>query len=252
MRKDSIAWTDEEVATLRRMWADGVPAMTIAKAVERSRKAIQGKAHNIGLPRRLDFHKDDVWPQDRIDRLTVLWSGTKPAREIAAELGVSRSAVIGKAGRLGLPKRDFREFISRHNATRQKAPTGTGKYAGQEKRKRDRRAGAPRKVRVATPRPPKPRFYAEFIGPPAPPQDIKSMKLIHLAGYNECRWPSFQSAEGHLFCCRPTAGKSSYCAEHAALSIGRVMRPLKSLLRHDQGRPGYYEGDFPEALAKVA
>lgn len=252
MRKDSTAWSEEEVATLRRMWSDDVPALAISKALGRSRKAVQGKSHHIGLPRRLDFHRDDFWPQDRIDRLAVLWAGPMPARAIALELGVTRSAVIGKAGRLGLPQRDPSAFIRASNMKRAKSPTGTGRYAGQHARKKELASGAPKRVRVPAPKRPKLRVFAEFVGPPAPPRDVKSMKLIHLAGVAECRWPAFESAAGHLFCCRPTAGKSSYCREHAAMSIGRRLSPLTSLNKHDQGRPGFYEGDFPEALAKVA
>jgi len=41
------------------------------------------------------------WPEDRIDRLREMY-GKMPVREIAAELGVSRSTIIGKAWRLGL------------------------------------------------------------------------------------------------------------------------------------------------------
>src|SRR3954454_16485290 len=46
------------------------------------------------------------WTDERIERLTILWTQGITASQIADELGgVSRNAVIGKAHRLGLQSR---------------------------------------------------------------------------------------------------------------------------------------------------
>src|SRR3954454_18828532 len=46
------------------------------------------------------------WTDERIERLTILWTQGMTASQIADELGgVSRNAVIGKAHRLGLQSR---------------------------------------------------------------------------------------------------------------------------------------------------
>lgn len=45
------------------------------------------------------------WTDSKQVRLVQLWAEGLSAREIATRLAVSRSAVIGKAHRLGLPPR---------------------------------------------------------------------------------------------------------------------------------------------------
>ena len=45
---------------------------------------------------------DDV---SMVERLRLLWAEGRPASKIAAELGISKNAVIGKANRLGLAPR---------------------------------------------------------------------------------------------------------------------------------------------------
>ena len=47
-----------------------------------------------------------TWTEERIARLTELWLGGVVARLIGAALGVTKSAIVGKASRLGLPNRD--------------------------------------------------------------------------------------------------------------------------------------------------
>ena len=48
-----MAWTDERVETLRKLWAEGVSATQIAnKLGDVSRNAVIGKVHRLGLPGR--------------------------------------------------------------------------------------------------------------------------------------------------------------------------------------------------------
>ena len=54
-----------------------------------------------------------IWTKKKVDRLTKLWEKGVSAREIANKLGeVSRNAVIGKANRLGLSKKNVKKNIS--------------------------------------------------------------------------------------------------------------------------------------------
>lgn len=46
-----------------------------------------------------------VWPEDRSEKLRVLWDKGSSASEIARELGVTRNSVIGKVRRLELSYR---------------------------------------------------------------------------------------------------------------------------------------------------
>ena len=47
----------------------------------------------------------DVWPEERIARLRVLWGEGHSIAEIGRRLGFTKSAVVGKARRLDLPER---------------------------------------------------------------------------------------------------------------------------------------------------
>jgi hypothetical protein len=47
----------------------------------------------------------EVWTPARVEQLTALWNNETPTREIASRIGVTRSAVIGKAARLQLASR---------------------------------------------------------------------------------------------------------------------------------------------------
>lgn len=46
-----------------------------------------------------------VWTDDRLVKLTKLWSEGLSISQIGEALGVSRNAIAGKAHRMGLPKR---------------------------------------------------------------------------------------------------------------------------------------------------
>ncbi|MAI02499.1 MAG: global cell cycle regulator GcrA-like protein [Rickettsiales bacterium TMED254] len=49
----------------------------------------------------------NYWTKKKVDKLTSLWEQGVSAREIATKLGhVSRNAVIGKANRLGISKKN--------------------------------------------------------------------------------------------------------------------------------------------------
>ncbi len=45
------------------------------------------------------------WTNERIEKLTELWSQDLSTAEIGKLLGITKNAVVGKAHRLGLPKR---------------------------------------------------------------------------------------------------------------------------------------------------
>lgn len=49
---------------------------------------------------------ENKWPDEMKGRLTILWNEGMPTAEIGRRIGVTKSAVIGKAHRIGLPPRD--------------------------------------------------------------------------------------------------------------------------------------------------
>ena len=259
---DNTPWPEDQIAALRAMWTAGKVARVIGEAIGRSAKAVQTKASTLKLARRIDFKKGDTWPAERIERLREMWAGPRTAREIAEILGVTRNAVIGMAGRLKLPRRKSSDFVtprgSKYVWTAENMATLRTMWLDQEPSdviasaigmtrkavlgKADR-LGLPRRdrgtaIRIANARKPKRepkvraprvrnRVYTAFCGPPMPPPSLKTARLLTLAGRGDCKWPVFESAAGHLFCCAPVAGKSSYCREHAAASvISKAVRPF--------------------------
>ena len=49
--------------------------------------------------------RDDLWPEEKISTLRQLWAEGLAGSEIGRRMGVTKSAVIGKAHRLGLESR---------------------------------------------------------------------------------------------------------------------------------------------------
>lgn len=48
-RRYSTDWTDAELLTLRRLWAEGVTTLAIGREMGRSRNSVVGKAHRLEL-----------------------------------------------------------------------------------------------------------------------------------------------------------------------------------------------------------
>jgi hypothetical protein len=81
----------------------------------------------MGLPRPIDDDVDDslylfdwgvseprtpkFWTADKVETLTQMWHASWVVRDIAKRLGCTRNAVIGKADRLGLPRRDRTMYL---------------------------------------------------------------------------------------------------------------------------------------------
>lgn len=59
------------------------------------------------------------WTEERIEKLSELWSQELSTAEIGKILGITKNAVVGKAHRLGLPKR---QSPIRRSASKPKAP----------------------------------------------------------------------------------------------------------------------------------
>jgi GcrA cell cycle regulator len=68
----------------------------------------------------MSFRINDFWNVQRIERLELLWNEAWTCREIAADLGTSRCAVIGKVDRLGLPARSPKPRMSAEEAKRRR------------------------------------------------------------------------------------------------------------------------------------
>lgn len=123
------------------------------------------------------------WTQERVAILIRLWNNNLTCAAIAAEIGVTRNAVIGKAGRIGLP--------SRPN------PIKWGD-------------GTPRPVRPRVARL-KPVLTTPLTPMPKPVRNF----AIHMGKVTECRWPGGDPKEpGFHFCEAKTEPGRPYCQHH--------------------------------------
>ncbi|MGB8400355.1 GcrA family cell cycle regulator [Bradyrhizobium sp.] len=140
---------------------------------------------------------EPTWTDERVERLKNRFEAGLSCRQIAADIGVSRNAVIGKLHRLNL---------SRENGdTRPLARNGAAK--------RHRPKAGPRlQYRMLQ------AVYAE------PQPDAESIASAHCCSLLElsnerCRWPiSHPGAEDFCFCGNTPVEGQPYCAGHTRLA----------------------------------
>lgn len=159
-----------------------------------------------------------AWTEERIEKLTKLWTEGLTASQIAQELGdVTRNAVIGKAHRLGLSGRP-----SPVRAARTKKPAAS--------RPAKPKPLAARSNASAPSNKPKP---APAVQPPAQPvrqqpampqldlSEIEAGPGVTLLKVTDkmCKWPIGHPGEpGFRLCGRPSAEGGPYCQAHAELA----------------------------------
>ncbi|MCP3383669.1 GcrA family cell cycle regulator [Bradyrhizobium sp. CCGUVB4N] len=152
-----------------------------------------------------------TWTNERIELLKLHFEAGLSCREIAADIGVSRNAVIGK--------------LSRLNLTRSRAV---------EDRRLERSLAPPARATRTVPRlqyAMLATIYGEADAPVVAGQidDANRCSLMEL-GENRCRWPiSTPGAEDFCFCGNAAHDGQPYCAGHSRLayrpnSRARVMR----------------------------
>jgi GcrA cell cycle regulator len=141
-----------------------------------------------------------TWDDKRVEALKRLVEEGKSFGKIAAELGITRNAAIGKASRLGLKKRDLKTERSLSSISLRLA----------------KKAETPAKRVGETPRP-------SFIPDPA-----LSAALVD-AEPHHCRWIVSNGAEEVRFCGHDKAAGASYCHGHAAMAYKpRVSRQVST------------------------
>jgi GcrA cell cycle regulator len=143
---------------------------------------------------------EPTWTDERVERLKAGFVAKLSCREIAADIGVSRNAVIGK--------------LSRLNLTREKSgePRCTG-------RKDDAKGRRPRSVPRLQYRMLLRKLYAE--AQPAIEEPIPSEHCCSLLELSEqrCRWPiSTPGLADFCFCGNTPVEGLPYCAGHTRLA----------------------------------
>lgn len=163
------------------------------------------------------------WTEERIDTLKRLWANGLTGSKIADELGggLTRSAVIAKAHRLGLVGRKAAERAAKMCAaaapklerTRPlKAPVKGAD--GREKLKRQRVTAQGHVMTV----------FDEALTDLPPDQSPDATPFLQRDG-NTCRWPlnDVMPIAAHLCCGTPTPGDDHpYCLRHFEVSTRRA------------------------------
>ena len=141
-----------------------------------------------------------TWTTERIDLLKIHFAAGLSCRQIAAEIGVSRNAVIGKLSRLGLTR---------------------------EKSGGDARAKKPRERRGrSVPRQQFEILRAVYEGAAIAETDVVSEHRCSLFELSKerCRWPVNAEAEEFSFCGNTPLAGLPYCSGHTRLAYRSLAR----------------------------
>ncbi len=142
-----------------------------------------------------------TWNPERIEQLRNYVSAGLTCSQIAAEIGVTRNAVIGKIHRLGLGPGRPAAAPARSCPPRVRRPH----FSSQRQLLRLINAEAPSAADGAT---------AEAV----PIDSARRCSLLELAR-DKCRWPvGDPGAAGFAFCGNDAAAGFSYCAGHARMA----------------------------------
>lgn len=142
------------------------------------------------------------WTEERLVQLADHVLAGRSARQIAQAMGMTRSAIIGKAHRLGLP------LANKHGEGGGPNPEARRERHLKLRRERHARLLAER-GHVYKPKPAKP-------APLPPPTPVGALDLLDL-GPRQCHWPVTDNAP-FFFCGNATDGHD-YCPFHAARAI---------------------------------
>lgn len=138
--------------------------------------------------------RGDEWSDERVERLRALWAA-KPqmsCAQIGLAIGISRSAVIGKAHRLKLPKRE------------------SGRQPGQQQRKPRARVSGRSEESVLHNI-----LRARPSVPDLPPDQSDCAVRLLNAKFGQCRYPLSGAGPDLLFCGAPSIEGISWCPRHA-------------------------------------
>lgn len=186
--------SESEIEALRKHWATAPTIDEAAKRLGICRETARLWARKIGLVR----PNTNPWTPELTERLVALTKAGDSGSAIAAKLGVTRSAVIGKVHRLGMQLGNCRNGNGQIRTGRPQKPvlTSFNKY-----RKR------------------KAKSKPEFQKAPIPPPNVEDIprKAFSELSENDCRFPvNDPRLPGFGFCALPRIPGSAYCSGHHA------------------------------------
>ena len=215
-------WTDEQMAALRKHWAEGLSAALIAEAMGVTRNSVIGKVHRMRLPPRTTLDRKPAvsgWhlyrqrhgalPRKELPRadwgkrrelLAEIHSRKGTVHEAAAAFGVSVNHTYAIATQCGMP------FV------------GPARPAGGQKPKR-----APRdrkSIKGVSQAPWRPPVAVDALTYEAERRSNGAMRFIDMPNARMsflCHWPLAGEEGAHgIWCCAPIAAGAVYCAHHRA------------------------------------
>jgi GcrA cell cycle regulator len=144
-----------------------------------------------------------AWTTERVQQLQKCVTAGLTCSEIAAEIGVTRNAVIGKINRLGLSLGRGRGALpGRMRAARTRAPTRPSRVA--------------RILRAVAAVEPSAGCFAATEASPV--EGARRCSLLDLAG-DGCRWPLGDPGKADFgFCGNDAIAGFSYCAGHLRIA----------------------------------
>jgi GcrA cell cycle regulator len=147
------------------------------------------------------FATAPTWTDERLEALKGHFANGLTCRQIAAEIGVSRNAVIGKLSRLGL--------------TRDRPPGAEPR----SKRPRERRGRSVPRLQYEMLR----EVYDEAAFTAGPVVSEHRCSLFELSK-EHCRWPVNGDAEEFSFCGNTPMAGLPYCQGHTRLAYRSLAR----------------------------
>ncbi|KXV73657.1 GcrA cell cycle regulator [Acetobacter malorum] len=181
-----MEWTDETIARLKELWAEGLSTAEIGRRLSITKNAVVGKAHRLSLPPRPS-------PIRRSDKTKV--AGTETAAKAAP---VAAASAKEKAPQATAPVADSKPAAAAAPAVDAPAPKAEAKPAK-----------APAAPRASA----KPKTSLRSISDPEPKKRRGP----------SCCWPiGDPGTPGFHFCgATPLPGKP-YCAEHAQIAYVKL------------------------------
>lgn len=144
-----------------------------------------------------------TWNDERLEALKTHFAAGLSCRQIAAEIGVSRNAVIGKLSRLGL--------------SREK--TGDGPRRKKPRSERRARSGSVPRQQFEMLR----QVYDEAAFTDTPVVSERRCTLFELSK-ERCRWPVNTETEEFTFCGNTPLAGLPYCQGHTRLAYRSLAR----------------------------
>lgn len=159
------------------------------------------------------------WTADKDEMLRIRIGDNVPFRDIAAELGTSRSAAIGRANRIGLSNPGV-------------------KCAPKPK-------PAPRKQKPKPPKPPVDVDELVLETEPLPVEETAPFTAIGIEDMTSktCRWPYGDPKTGVLYCggLSDNLGGKPYCEAHTKRAKGKIVMHRRRRVGRFGGSPAAFE-----------